>query len=103
MLAARQFMAAPSARMLLALLSVTTAALALVPAAFPASPDINTVKLGEAAVTFSSGYIKRSMPTEGVVSPLNGDAQTATNKMILGFGDICYLQLTKTSRLAVGD
>jgi len=103
MLAPPKFTAPPVARLLLALVTAATAASISLPRAFSASPDINSVKLGEAAITFSAGSVRRTMPTEGVVSPLNGDAQTATNKMILGAGEICYLQLTKTSRLAAGD
>jgi chemotaxis protein MotB len=73
------------------------------PSAFPISDDINTVRLGEASLTFSSGFIRRSMPIEGVITSLNGDAQTNSNKMILGEGDICYLQMAKNSRMSPGD
>lgn len=80
-----------------------TAGLVLVQA--PASadhPGIESVRMGEAALTFSAGFIRPSMPVEGVVGPLNADAQTTSNKMIMGTGDLCYLQLTKASAIAVG-
>ncbi|MDE3035880.1 MAG: hypothetical protein KGJ14_07900, partial [Nitrospirota bacterium] len=66
------------------------------------SQDIENVRKGEASLIFSSGFVRPSMPIEGVVAPLNGDAQTTSNRMILGTGDLCYLQLTKTSKIEVG-
>lgn len=71
--------------------------------AFPISDDINSVRLGEASLTFSAGFIRRSMPMEGVITPLNGDAQTNSNKMILGEGDLCYLKMAQNSRMSPGD
>lgn len=91
------------AALLLLLSSAVSAPFWAAAPARSATPDINTVKLGEAALTFSAGAIRRNMPTEGAVTPLNGDAQTATNKMILGSGDLCYLQLYKSSRIKTGD
>ncbi|MFM8552891.1 MAG: flagellar motor protein MotB [Nitrospiraceae bacterium] len=90
-------------RLFLALCAVLTVTLLSVPA--PASadqPGIESVHMGEAALTFSSGFIRPSMPIEGIVNPLNGDAQTTSNKMILGTGDLCYLNLTKSSAIEVG-
>ncbi len=58
--------------------------------------------MGEAALTFSAGFIRPTMPIEGVVGPLNADAQTTSNKMILGAGDLCYLQLTNAGAVEAG-
>ena len=91
-------------RLFVTVCATLTAGLLLVQA--PASadhPGIESVRMGEAALTFSSGFIRPSMPFEGIVAPLNGDAQTTSNKMILGAGDLCYLQLTKSSQITVGE
>lgn len=64
-------------------------------------PGIESVRMGEAALTFSAGSVRPSMPVEGIIGPLNADAQTTSNKMIMGAGDLCYLQLTKTSKIEV--
>lgn len=66
------------------------------------SLDIQSVRKGEASLVFSSGFVRPSMPIEGIVTPLNGDAQTTSNRMILSTGDQCYLQLSKTSKIEVG-
>lgn len=82
-----------------------TAAAGLLLVQAPASadhPGIESVRMGEAALTFSSGFVRPSMPIEGVIAPLNADAQTTSNKMILGTGDLCYLHLTKASTIEVG-
>nr|MBI3614401.1 OmpA family protein [Nitrospirota bacterium] len=90
-------------RLFLTVCAALTTGLVLIQA--PASadhPGIESVRMGEAALTFSSGFVRPSMPIEGIVAPLNADAQTTSNKMILGTGDLCYLHLTKASTIEVG-
>lgn len=90
-------------RFLFLTLATLTTGFGLAPSPVSADhPGIESVRMGEAALTFSSGFVRSTVPVEGTVAPLNGDAQTTSNKMILGAGELCYLQLTKSSKIEVG-
>ncbi len=65
--------------------------------------DAQTVRLGEAALRFSAGYIRETTPKDGVVNSLTGDNQTTGNRMLVGGSDTVYLRLTGPGEAAVGD
>lgn len=76
--------------------------------AFPwmaAAQEAQSVKLGEAALRFSAGSIRQTMPQDGIVNVVTGDNQTTGNRMILGWGgsDVLYLKLHRPNDAAVGD
>lgn len=76
--------------------------------AFPwtaAAQEAQSVKLGEAALRFSAGSIRHTMPQDGIVNIMTGDNQTTGNRMILGWrgSDVLYLKLHRPSDAAVGD
>ncbi|MBM4124871.1 MAG: hypothetical protein FJ246_07975, partial [Nitrospira sp.] len=88
------------------LASATLFAALLPPPVLPAPPDptgLGAVTRGEAALTFSAGFIRQGLPLEGVISQITGDSQTTGNKMLLGEGDVTYLHLAKSSEAALGD
>ncbi len=65
--------------------------------------DAQSVRLGEAALRFSAGYIRETTPLDGVVNSLTGDNQTTGNRMLVGGSDTVYLRLTRPSEVEVGD
>lgn len=76
--------------------------------AFPgtaASQEAQSVKLGEAALRFSAGFIRETMPQDGIVNFITGDNQTTGNRMILGWrgSDVLYLKLHHLDDAAPGD
>ncbi|MBI3602846.1 MAG: OmpA family protein [Nitrospirae bacterium] len=87
-------------------MSPLLAILLLPPPAIPAPPDptgLRSVTRGEAALTFSSGFIRHSLPLEGVVSQITGDSQTTGNKLLLGKGDVTYLHMARPEDVTPGD
>lgn len=65
--------------------------------------DAQSVRLGEAALRFSAGYIRETIPMDGVVNSLTGDNQTTGNRMLVGGSDTVYLRLASPGEAAVGD
>jgi len=65
--------------------------------------DLDTIRYGEAALTFSSGSIQRTTPQDGVVNVTTGDNQTTGDRMQLGSQDTLYLRLKNPGDAAVGD
>lgn len=64
---------------------------------------LNSVRFGQAALTFSAGFIRQSLPVDGAVSQITGDTQTTGNKLLLGMGDVTYVKLIKPEEFAPGD
>lgn len=62
-----------------------------------------SVRLGDAALTFASGSIKKSAPRIGLVNTITGDNQASGAKMILGLGDTVYLKMDHPQDVHVGD
>ncbi len=82
------------------------ALIALPDPAISETPDragVNSVKLGEAARTFSAGFIRQSLPVDGAVNHVTGDTQITGNKLLLGARDVTYVKLTKPEEFAPGD
>ncbi|HVG02722.1 MAG TPA: OmpA family protein [Nitrospira sp.] len=67
--------------------------------------NAQSVRLGEAALTFSAGSIRQEMPVDGVVNVITGDNQLAGNRMMIGWTgtDTLYLKLKNSNDAAVGD
>jgi chemotaxis protein MotB len=83
-------------------LMVWTLATPLVPLA-RAADDLNSIRFGEPALTYSSGSIQRSTPQDGFVNVITGDNQTTGDHMILGNRDVLYLRLKNSGDVAPGD
>ncbi|HEU4684849.1 MAG TPA: OmpA family protein [Nitrospira sp.] len=65
--------------------------------------DLETIRFGEPALTFSAGGIFKSFPQDGVVNVTTGDNQTTGDRMQLGQRDTLYLRLNNPGDVAVGD
>jgi chemotaxis protein MotB len=68
-----------------------------------AADDTNSIRYGEAALTYASGSIQRSTPQDGYVNVITGDNQTTGDHMILGSRDVLYLRLKNSDDVAPGD
>ncbi|MGH7228741.1 MAG: OmpA family protein [Nitrospiraceae bacterium] len=78
-------------------------ALLLSHGAFAADADLQAVMRGEGAIGYSSGFIRTSVPVDGVVSQLTGDNQTTGNRMLIGMTDLLYLRFRQPEEVAPGD
>lgn len=76
-------------------------ALSGLPAAW--ADDLDSIRFGEPARTFSAGAIQLSTPQDGAVHVITGDNQTVGNRMRLGQGDVFYLKLKNPAEVALGD
>lgn len=67
--------------------------------------EAQSVRLGQAALTYAAGAIRQEMPVEGVVNAITGDNQLAGNRMMLGWSgtDMLYLKLNKPGEAVLGD
>ena len=67
--------------------------------------EAQSVRLGQAALTYAAGSIRQDMPVEGVVNAMTGDNQLAGNRMMLGWSGTYtfYLKLNKPGEAALGD
>ena len=84
-------------------LMVWTLATPLLPLAW-AADDLDSIRLGEPALAYSSGSIQRSTPQDGFVNVITGDNQTTGDRMILGSrGAILYLRLKNPGDVTPGD
>jgi chemotaxis protein MotB len=83
-------------------LMVWTLATPLLPLAW-ASDDLESIRIGEQALAYSSGSIQRSTPQDGFVNVITGDNQTTGDRMILGSRDVVYLRLKNPGDVAPGD
>jgi chemotaxis protein MotB len=65
---------------------------------------LQQVKVGEGALTFSSGYItKDEPPAVGQVHRITGDNLAAGNRLLVGAGDLVYVRFFKGETVAVSD
>ncbi|MCC2641617.1 MAG: exported protein of unknown function [Nitrospira sp.] len=77
--------------------------------AFTAIPvhaqNAQSVRLGEAALTYAAGSIRQDMPVEGVINVITGDNQLYGNRMMIGWAgtDTLYLRLKNPGDAALGD
>jgi chemotaxis protein MotB len=67
--------------------------------------NAQSVRLGEAALTYAAGSIRQDMPIEGVINVMTGDNQLSGNRMMLGWSgtDTLYLKLKNPGEAALGD
>ncbi|MBI4000380.1 MAG: OmpA family protein [Nitrospira defluvii] len=67
--------------------------------------NAESVRLGEAALTFAAGSIRQEMPLDGVVNVITGDNQLSGNRMMIGWTgtDTLYLKLKNPGDVALGD
>ena len=67
--------------------------------------NAQSVRLGEAALTYAAGSIRQDMPIEGVINVITGDNQLSGNRMMLGWSgtDTLYLKLKNPGEAALGD
>jgi chemotaxis protein MotB len=64
---------------------------------------VNSVRIGQAAMTFAAGFIRPSLPADGSVSLVTGDTQVRGNRFLLGQGDVTYIKLIKPAEFSPGD
>lgn len=86
---------------LLRLLLVWAFLVPIVPAAW--ADDLDSIRFGDNALAFSSGFILQSTPQDGVVNVITGDNQTTGDRMIVGQRDTVYLRLKNPNDAAAGD
>lgn len=84
------------------LLSLATALFGTSADAATAPRALDRVQYGEDALAFSSGFIRDSLPVEGIVSAVTGDNQTTGNRRLLGKGDRIYLSLKNPEAVRPG-
>ncbi len=86
----------------LTILSCSLVAVTAVPAY---AQNAQSVRLGEAALTYAAGSIRQDMPIEGVINVITGDNQLSGNRMMLGWSgtDTLYLKLKNPGEAALGD
>src|ERR1041384_2708460 len=68
-----------------------------------AADDLNIIRYGEQALTYSSGSIQQSTPQDGFVNAITGDNQTTGHHNILGSRDVLYLRLKNPGDVSLGD
>src|SRR5215510_826530 len=80
-------------------------ALALLSSIVPTAwaDDVESIRFGDKALAYSSGFILPSTPQDGVVNLVTGDNQTTGDRMIVGQKDTAYLRLKNPDEVAVGD
>ncbi|MDK2744272.1 MAG: OmpA family protein [Nitrospira sp.] len=67
------------------------------------TPDLDSVRVTDGALAFSTGAIQKSSPIDGTVNLITGDNQSSGNRMLLGKRDSLYLKLNNPAEVAVGD
>lgn len=65
--------------------------------------DVDSVRLGEAALAYAAGSIQKATPRDGLVSLITGDNQASGARTVLGAGDSVYLKLDNHRDVALGD
>lgn len=66
--------------------------------------DAESVKFGEAALTFAAGSIQKQTQKDGIVNLITGDNQTTGDRMLVGGKpDVFYLKLNNPTGVAAGD
>ena len=67
--------------------------------------NAQSVRLGDAALTYAAGSIRQDMPIDGVINVITGDNQLSGNRMMLGWSgtDTLYLKLKNPGEAAIGD
>ena len=66
-------------------------------------PNLDSIRILDRALTFSSGMIEKTSPMDGTVNLITGDNQASGNRMLLGKGDSLYLKLDNPADVATGD
>ena len=86
----------------LTILSCSLMAIAAIPVH---AQNAQSVRMGEAALTYAAGSIRQDMPIEGVINVITGDNQFSGNRMMLGWSgtDTLYLKLKNPGEAALGD
>ena len=88
---------------LIVLVVATLALLVTPPLAWPDPEGLDLVRYGEDALTFSSGVIRQSLPSDGAVWRLTGDNRTTGNRRMVSRGEIVYLALHDPDSASSGD
>jgi chemotaxis protein MotB len=66
-------------------------------------PAVESVVRGDQHWAFPAGYIRLSMPSEGVVNQVTGDSQVAGSRMLVGGTQRLYLKIKPGSEVVAGD
>lgn len=64
---------------------------------YAAGPSVDDVRVGSAALAFSSGYIRTGLPVEGVVTRARDD------RWLSGTNDLIYIRLARPQEVSAGD
>ncbi|HMS84618.1 MAG TPA: OmpA family protein [Nitrospira sp.] len=65
--------------------------------------NLESVRILDGALAFSSGMIEKTSPMDGTVNLVTGDNQASGNRMLLGKGDSLYLKLDNPADVVTGD
>ncbi len=65
--------------------------------------NLDSVRILDRALAFSSGMIEKTSPMDGTVNLITGDNQASGNRMLLGKGDSLYLKLDNPADVEPGD
>jgi len=71
--------------------------------AFAADAYLQGLTRGDGAIAFFSGFIRMSVPVDGVVGQVTGDNQTTGNRMLIGMADLLYLRMSQPEEVSPGD
>lgn len=66
-------------------------------------PAVESVVRGDQHWAFPAGYIRLSMPFEGVVNQVTGDSQVAGSRMLVGGTQRLFLKVKPGGQMAVGE
>jgi chemotaxis protein MotB len=64
---------------------------------YAVGPTVDDVRVGSAALAFSSGYIRMGLPVEGVVT------RARDERWLSGTSDLIYIQLARPQEVSAGD
>ncbi|MGE3151090.1 MAG: OmpA family protein [Nitrospiraceae bacterium] len=70
---------------------------------YTVDPAVESVVRGDQHWAFPAGFIRFSMPSEGVVNQVTGDSQVSGSRMLVGGSHRLYLKLKAGSDTTVGD
>lgn len=94
---------APACRFLLALLVLAQLSATHAMGGYTVDPAVESVVRGDQHWAFPAGYIRVSMPSEGVVNQVTGDSQVAGSRMMIGGTQRLYLKIKPGSEVVTGD
>lgn len=94
---------APASGFLLTLLVLAQLPVPQAMGGYNVDPAVENVVRGDQPWAFPAGYIRLSMPSEGMVNQVTGDSQVAGSRMLVGGTQRLYLKIKPGSEVVAGD